>query len=114
MNPPSGASTPTSAGTGYEVDLDALKTMVKQLQGLLGDMDDVKNKADYFTNLKASQFGTGFAEAEKLAAAHDSMKNSISEMITTLNSMIGDFGTKVDYTHSTYANHDAQLVQGFH
>lgn len=106
-------STGTPAGTGYEVDLDALKTAVTQLQGLLSDMDDTKNKANYFTNLKPSQFGTGFTEAETLAAAHDSMRDSINQMIATLSSMISDFGTKVGYTHDAYANHDAQVANGF-
>ncbi len=103
-------STGTPAGTGYEVDLDALKTAVKQLQGLLSDMDATKGKANYNTNLKPSQFGTGFAEAEALAGAHDTMRDSINKMITTLNSMISDFSDKVGYTHDAYANQDAQTV----
>ena len=101
-------------GTGYSVDLSYLQDTVKKLQGVADGMDECNLKATYHTDLGRDQFGgEKFLEAQGLSDAHKHMKDSITAMIGTLQSMIQEFQSKTSAAHAAYSGHEDATVTGF-
>ncbi|MER5947755.1 hypothetical protein ABT127_17005 [Streptomyces sp. NPDC001904] len=92
---------------GYEVDLDALDQVVKELNQVLKDMGGPKRKAAYSTYVPKSALGN-FDEAQKLADAHDAMKARIeNEMIGKIEKLIDKFGRKTEKARGVYQDAEA-------
>ncbi|WP_042425218.1 hypothetical protein [Streptacidiphilus anmyonensis] len=100
--------------SGYEVDLSYLQDTYKKLQGIAYGMDHHTSAVNYKTNLSPSQFGgEGFLEADNLYQAHETMKNQLSAMMTTLQTMIQEFTDKTGSAHDQYANTDTSVGDQF-
>lgn len=92
---------------GYEVDLDALDQVVKELNQVLADMGGPKRKAAYSTYVPNDALGD-FDEARKLANAHDVMKHRIeNDMIDKIEKLIDKFGQKTRKAHGKYQDAEA-------
>ena len=101
------------AEQGYQVDLDALWTTVKNLQKVADSLDHPGKVAAYDTALKPEQFGTGFAEATTLYGAHDQMKDSVHAMINQLQQLLNDFSGKAGQVHSNYTTQETSTSGDF-
>ncbi|MYW69559.1 hypothetical protein GTY65_36655 [Streptomyces sp. SID8379] len=92
---------------GYEVDLDALDQVVKELNQVLKDMGGPKRKAAYSTYVPKAALGN-FDEAQKLADAHDAMKTRIEQdMIAKIEKLIDKFGRKTEKARGVYQDAEA-------
>ncbi|MEB8342649.1 hypothetical protein [Streptomyces endophyticus] len=92
---------------GYEVDLDALDQVVKELNQVLKDMGGPKRKAAHSTYVPSAALGD-FDEARKLATAHDDMKTRIEkDMIEKIENLIDKFGQKTRKAHGAYQDAEA-------
>ncbi|MGW2344674.1 hypothetical protein [Streptomyces sp. NPDC001661] len=93
---------------GYDVDLDALDQVVKELNQVLKDMSGPKDKAKYGTYLPDGALGADFSEARDLYQAHEKMKTKIEkEMIDKIEDLIDKFGKKTQKAHGVYQNAEA-------
>ncbi|MGA4953816.1 hypothetical protein [Streptomyces lydicamycinicus] len=96
----------------YRVDLDALDQVVKELNGVLKDMNGTKDKAGSGTYLPASALGKKYKEHEMLHSAHTDMKKFIdSEIVAKIEKLVEDFGQKSKKTKEAYddAEHDNKM-----
>ena len=93
---------------GYEVDLDALDQVVKELNQVLADMGGPKRKAAHATYVPDGALGN-FDEARDLYRAHADMKNRIEkEMIEKIENLIDKFGKKAKKAHGVYQDAEAE------
>ncbi|MHC5260592.1 hypothetical protein ACYSUO_22150 [Streptomyces sp. UC4497] len=96
------------ADGGYEVDLDALDQVVKELNQVLSDMSGPKDKAKYGTYLPNGALGNGFSEAQELYDAHGEMKHKIEvDMIEKIEKLVEKFGKKTDTARGKYQDAEA-------
>ncbi|WP_306324342.1 MULTISPECIES: hypothetical protein [unclassified Streptomyces] len=96
------------ADGGYEVDLDALDQVVKELNQVLKDMDGPESKAKYGTYVPDGALGVDFSEARELYRAHGKMKDRIEkDMIAKIKDLIEKFGHKTSKAHGQYQNAEA-------
>ncbi|MFI5657852.1 hypothetical protein [Streptomyces sp. NPDC051684] len=94
---------------GYEVDLDALDQVVKELNQVLSDMSGPKDKAKYGTYLPNGSLGNGFTEAQELYDAHGEMKQKIEvDMIAKIEKLVDKFGKKADKARGVYQDAEAE------
>ncbi|MFD8565994.1 hypothetical protein [Streptomyces sp. NPDC059639] len=94
---------------GYEVDLDALDQVVKELNQVLADMDGPKQKAKYGTDVPNGALGKNFSEAQELYDAHEKMKSKIqTEMIDKIEALVDKFGKKAQKAHGVYQDAEAE------
>ncbi|WP_327661287.1 MULTISPECIES: hypothetical protein [unclassified Streptomyces] len=94
---------------GYDVDLDALDQVVKELNQVLKDMSGPKDKAKYGTYIPEGALGVDFSEARDLYSAHEKMKTKIEkEMIDKIEDLIDKFGKKTKKAHGQYQNAEAE------
>ncbi|MFJ4716080.1 hypothetical protein [Streptomyces sp. NPDC088785] len=94
---------------GYEVDLDALDQVVKELNQVLKDMEGPKQKAKYGTDVPDGALGKGFSEAQELYDAHEKMKTKIqSEMIEKIEDLVDKFGRKTEKARGVYQDAEAE------
>ncbi|MYT73288.1 MULTISPECIES: hypothetical protein [unclassified Streptomyces] len=94
---------------GYEVDLDALDQVVKELNQVLKDMAAPKDKAKYGTYVPSGALGNGFSEAQDLYEAHGKMKQRIEEdMIDKIEKLVDKFGRKTDKARGVYQDAEAE------
>lgn len=102
------------SGAGYEVDLNYLRDTISKLQGVVSGMDGACTSANYNTNLTRQQFGSdAFVESGNLHAAHDNMKNQITDMIKTLQTMVQNFTDKTTTVHAAYADQETTTAGHF-
>ncbi|WP_425828861.1 hypothetical protein [Streptomyces fractus] len=96
------------ADGGYEVDLDALDQVVKELNQVLADMSGPKDKAKYGTYIPEGALGVDFSEASDLYNAHGDMKQKIEvEMIAKIEKLVDKFGKKTDTARGKYQDAEA-------
>ncbi|MEU6846737.1 hypothetical protein ABZ930_33215 [Streptomyces sp. NPDC046716] len=94
---------------GYEVDLDALDQVVKELNQVLKDMGGPKDKAKYGTYVPDGALGKGFSEAQELYNAHGEMKNRIEvDMIEKIEKLVDKFGKKTEKARGVYQDAEAE------
>ncbi|MFJ9128777.1 hypothetical protein ACIRJS_32220 [Streptomyces sp. NPDC102340] len=97
------------ADGGYEVDLDALDQVVKELNQVLSDMNGPKDKAKYGTYIPEGALGVDFSEAQELYDAHGDMKRRIEvDMIERIEKLVDKFGKKTKKAHGQYQNAEAE------
>jgi len=95
------------SGSGYEVDLDYLKSTITKLQTVVDGMDGACTKVNYNTSLTRKQFGSdAFVESGTLYTAHDAMKTQILDMIKTLQTMVQEFTDKTSAVHTSYSDQE--------
>ncbi|MEU7160120.1 hypothetical protein [Streptomyces chrestomyceticus] len=91
----------------YYVDLEALDTVGRKLNGVLRAMTEAKSKAGHSTFLPAGTLGTGFQEEEELRRAHDKMKSFMDDQILKkLADLVDDLSQKTAKTKDAY--HDRE------
>jgi predicted secreted protein len=93
----------------YRVDLDALDQVVKELNGVLKDMNGTKGKAGSGTYLPSSALGKKYREHEMLHKAHTDMKTFIeNEIVAKIEKLVDDFGKKSKKTKEAYDDAEHQ------
>ncbi|MET8475340.1 hypothetical protein ABZY90_28405 [Streptomyces sp. NPDC006422] len=102
------------AGDGYKVDLSALDNVIRKLNGVIGDLGKASTDTKHKTYLPKGALGVGFDEAEKLTAAHDDMKKYLEDVVTHLESVMDDFGTKTKRAHGAYQDAEADTASSVH
>ncbi|MFF3547392.1 hypothetical protein ACFYXD_36870 [Streptomyces platensis] len=96
----------------YRVDLDALDQVVRELNGVLKDMNGTKGKAGSGTFFPPSSLGKKYKEHEMLHTAHADMKKFIEEEIVgKIEKLVDEFGQKSKKTKEAYddAEHDNKI-----
>ena len=95
------------------VDLDELEKTVTALNQVLKGLGQANTDAETNTYLPPGALGTGFDEADKLAAAHTEMKTYIEDVVRYLNSAMDEFGRKTKYAHGAYQDSNYEAQAGF-
>ncbi|MFF9482373.1 hypothetical protein [Streptomyces sp. NPDC014733] len=91
----------------YFVDLEALDTVGRKLNGVLRSMEETKSKAGHSTYLPEGTLGTGFREERELREAHDAMKTFMDdEILKKLADLVDDLSRKTAKTRDAY--HDRE------
>ncbi|KUL37484.1 hypothetical protein ADL22_21225 [Streptomyces sp. NRRL F-4489] len=90
----------------FRVDLEELDNVVRQLRHLQRDMDAPSQAVKYGTTIPKSAFGVGFAEAGKLAGAHDGMQAYVSDVLGGLQELIRNFGEKTEASRGAYEDQE--------
>lgn len=86
----------------YRVDLSAVEQVITRLDGLVDAMDGVGSTAEYKTELPEGYLGKRFTEEADLRRAHGMMKQSISQMVAELKSMLAEARKNTAETHKSY------------
>ncbi|MBB1258477.1 hypothetical protein [Streptomyces alkaliterrae] len=100
----------------YRVDLSSLEQVVKDLNGILKQLNGADSSAKYKTTLSPTALGTGangvnFTEADKMTKAHAVMKRHIEEIVEHLNEVMDQYGKKTKRAHGAYQDQDADVVR---
>ncbi|MEU9116603.1 hypothetical protein AB0D04_33865 [Streptomyces sp. NPDC048483] len=91
----------------YFVDLEALDTVGRKLNGVLRSMEQAKSKTGHSTYLPKGTLGQGFKEENELNLAHDQMKAYIEDnILKLLQDLIHDLSEKTKKTKDAY--HDRE------
>lgn len=93
---------------GYRVNTDELEAVVKRLRALQQNIGQTANKSKYNTVVARGDFGGDFAEAQALHSAHDSMHQSLNDMIGNLDALISDFGDKTHSVATAYRSREEE------
>ncbi|MFJ5674329.1 hypothetical protein [Streptomyces sp. NPDC093097] len=90
----------------FRVDLEELDVVVRQLRRLQRDMDDPHQTVTYNTSIPTSAFGIGFAEAGRLAGAHDGMQTYMADVLGALQDLVHTFGEKTEASRGAYEDQE--------
>ncbi|MFJ6215323.1 hypothetical protein ACIQGZ_18620 [Streptomyces sp. NPDC092296] len=97
---------------GYRVNTDELEAVVTRLRTLQKSLGETAGKATYNTVIQPSDVGWEFPEAHELHTAHTNMKAKLEELITNLESMIDEFGSKTKAVNDSYKESEYQVQTG--
>ncbi|MGP3981235.1 hypothetical protein [Streptomyces sp. KR80] len=91
----------------YFVDLEALDTVGRKLNGVLRAMTETKGKSAHSTYLPEGALGKDFGEENELRQAHNTMKSFIEdEILKHLEDLVDDLAQKTSKTRGAYEDRE--------
>lgn len=91
----------------YYVDLEALDTVGRKLNGVLRAMQQTRGEAARSTMLPDGALGSGFQEEQELRGRHDELKGMFEEQILQkLEELISDLSQKTNRTRGAYEDRE--------
>lgn len=97
---------------GYRVNTDELQAVVTRLRNLQKNLGETASKATYNTVIAPSDVGWDFPEAHELHTAHSNMKSSLERLISDLETLIDDFGSKTQTVTDSYKENEHNVQSG--